>query len=196
MANSNTPMGLRPVGTIGSYGYSGRVERFYVPSTDSAAIGIGDPVTLTGAGGINAATGLPIVKRGTVGGIAIGVCVGVEVLPTDLTVTYRKASTAMVILVDTDPMTIYEIQEDSVGGAISAANGTKDIPLVLGTVDTATGNSKTMIDSSLVAANAALDCLILRPSPKADNTVASDYCKWLVKLNLHQFSTGAISVGV
>jgi hypothetical protein len=29
-----------------------------------------------------------------------------------------------------------------------------------------------------------------------DNTPASAYAKWLVKLNLHQYSSGAISVGV
>lgn len=195
MANVNQPMGLRPVGTIGAGGYVGRIEKFNVPATDGTAIGIGDPVTLTGAGGI-AANGLPIVKRGTVGGIAIGVCVGVELVPTDLTLTYRKASTAMNILVDTDPMTVYEIQEDSVGGSIALANGTKDCSLILGTVDTTTGNSKTMLDSSTVAATATLDCLLLRPAPAVDNTPASSYAKWLVKLNLHQFSSGAISIGV
>lgn len=197
MANSNTPMGLRPVGTIGMAGYRGKIEAFNVPATDATAIGIGDPVTLTGAGGISA-DGLPIVKRGTVGGICAGVMVGVKLNPTDLTMTggYRRASTAMTILVDTDPNTIYEIQEDSVGGAVALANGTKNASLVLGTVDTTTGNSKTMLDSSTVAANAALDLLILRPSLKIDNTPASAYCKWLVKLNLHQYAAGAVSVGV
>jgi hypothetical protein len=192
MANSNVPMGLIPVGTIGSSGYVGRIEKFNVPATDATAIGIGDTVTLVGAGGI-ATNGLPIVKRGTVGGIAIGVCVGVELVPTDLTLTYRKASTAINILVDTDPMTIYEIQEN---GAIALANGTKDCSLILGTVDTVTGNSKTMLNSGTVAATATLDCLLLRPSMRVDNTVPGTNAKWLVKLNLHQYSSGAISVGV
>ena len=197
MANQNIPMGLRPVGTIGMAGYRGRIEAFNVPATDATAIGLGDPVTLTGAGGISA-DGLPIVRRGTVGGIAIGVMVGVKLNPTDLTMAsgYRKASTATTILVDTDPMTIYEIQEDSVGGAISLANGTKDCSLILGTVNTTTGNSMTMLHSSTVAATATLDCLLLRPSLKVDNTPGSSYAKWLVKLNLHQYSSGAISVGV
>lgn len=195
MANVNQPMGLRPVGTIGQEGYVGKIEAFNVPATDATAIGIGDPVTLTGAGGISA-DGLPIAKRGTVGGIAVGVCVGVKLVPTDLTLNYRKASTAMTILVDTDPLTVYEIQEDSVGGSIALANGTKDCSLILGTVDTVTGNSNTMLDSSTVAATATLDCLLLRPSPSPTNTPATSYAKWLVKLNLHQYSTGAISVGV
>lgn len=198
MANENKPMGLRPVGTIGQSGYRGKIERFNVPATDGTAIGLGDPVTLTGAGGLSAG-GLPIVKRGTVGGVAAGVMVGVELLPTDLSMAggYRKASTAMTILVDTDPNTIYEIQEDSVGGSIALANGTKNCSLILGTVDTVTGNSKTMADSSTAAADAGLDLLLLRPSPKVGNApVTSSYCKWLVKLNLHQYAAGIVRVGV
>ena len=195
MANQNQPMGLRPVATIGNSGYKGTIETFYVPSTDATAIGIGDPVTLTGAGGLHT-DGTPICKRGTVGGVAAGVCVGVKLLPNDLTVTYRKASTSMYILVDTDPNTIYEIQEDSVGGAVALADGTKNASLILGTVDTVTGNSKTMLDSSTVAADATLDLLILRPAPAVDNTVPLAYAKWLVKLNLHQFANGVVRVGV
>ena len=197
MANENRPMGLRPVGTIGQAGYVGKIEAFNVPATDNTAIGIGDPVTLTGAGGLSAG-GLPIVKRGTVGGVAAGVMVGVALNPADLGMTggYRKASTAMTILVDTDPNTIYEIQEDSVGNSIALANGTKNCSLILGTVDTVTGNSKTMADSNTAAADAALDLLLLRPAAKPDNTPAASYCKWLVKLNLHQYASGVVRVGV
>jgi hypothetical protein len=197
VANSNQPMGLRPVATLGQNGYVGKIEAFSVPATDATAIGIGDPVTLTGAGGLSAA-GLPICKRGTVGGVAAGVMVGTVINPLDLTMTggYRKASTAMTILVDTDPNTIYEIQEDSVGGSISLANGTKNVSLILGTVDTVTGNSKTMADSSTVAADATLDLLLLRPAPAVDNTPAATNAKWLVKLNLHQYATGVVRVGV
>jgi len=125
--------------------------------------------------------------------------VGVQLNPNDLSMTggYRKASTAMTILVDTDPNTIYEIQEDSVGGSVALADGTKNASLILGTVDVVTGNSKTMLDSSTAAANAALDLLLLRPSLKVDNApVTSPYCKWLVKLNLHQYAAGVVRVGV
>lgn len=195
MSNSNKPMGLKPVGTIGQAGYVGKLERFYVPSTDATAIGIGDPVTLTGAGGLHT-DGTPIVTRGSVGGVCAGVMVGVELTPTDLSLTYRKASTGMHILVDTDPNTIYEIQEDSVGGAIALADGTKNASLVLGTVDTTTGNGKTQVDSSTAAASATLDLLLLRPALGEDNTPAVAYCKWLVKLNLHQFASGVVRVGV
>lgn len=194
MANRNTPMGLRPVGTLGQSGYVGRIERFY--SSDATAIGIGDPVTLTGAGGIHTDGKTPICIRGTVGGIHAGVMVGIELIPTDLTMTYKKASQGTFILVDTDPMTIYEIQEDSVAGSVALADGTKDASIILGTVDTVTGNSKTMLDSSTAAANVALDLLLLRPAPTIDNTAASAYAKWHVKLNNHQYGPAIVRLGV
>jgi hypothetical protein len=194
MANANTPFGLRPVGTIGSATYNGKVAKFYVPSTDATAIGIGDPVAL--AGGVYA-DGTPIGTRGSVGSKTVGIMVGVAPLyGGDLTVIYRKESTSMYILVETDPQTIYMVQEDSVGACLTLALGTRDIPMVLGTVDTTTGNSKTMVDSSLVAANAALDCKLLRPVQSPDNVCPLAYCKWLVKLNLHQYGPGAALAGV
>ena len=191
MANLNQPMGLRPVATIGNGSYKGTIERFYVPSTDATAIGLGDPVKL--AGGLSA-DGFPIATRGTVGGITIGV--GVQLQPNDLTLTYRKASTSMYILVDTDPNTIYEAQEDSVGGFVALADGTKNASIILGTVDTVTGSGKSMLDSSTVAANVALDLLLLRPAPAVDNQFPLAYAKWFVKLNLHQFAPGVVKVGV
>ena len=194
MANVNTPFGLRPVGTMGSNTYNGKIEKFYVPATDGTAIGIGDPVAL--AGGV-IADGTRIATRGTPSSVICGVMVGVQPLyGGDLTVTWRKASTAMYILVEVDPNTIFEIQEDSVAGAIAIADGTKNGTIILGTVDTTTGNSKTMLDSSTVTASATLDLLLLHPVQSSDNTAAAAYCKWLVKLNLHQYAAGVVRVGV
>jgi len=195
MANSNTPFGLRPVGSLNSASYVGKLKKFYVPSTNATAIGIGDPVTIVGAGGLHT-DGTPICKRGIASAVICGVMVGVVPLPTDLNLSYRKASTGMYILVETDPNTIFEIQEDSDGGAIALANGTKNATFLLGTVDTVTGNSKTVLDSSTVAANAALDLLLLGPVQSPDNEFPAAYAKWLVKLNLHQYAAGVVRVGV
>ena len=114
MANSNTPYGLRPVGTIGNASYAGKIEKFFVPSTDATAIGLGDPVVLAGSAD---ADGVPTVTRfsnyvasTSTASTVVGVMVGVVPVPTDLTLNYRKASTAQYVLVDTDPNTIYEVQ--------------------------------------------------------------------------------------
>lgn len=200
MANVNSPFGFRPVGTIGSETYNGRIETFYVSA--ATAIGLGDPVALSG--GLSA-DGFPIAVRATSTAKIVGVMVGVQPLyGGDLSVTWRKASTAMYIRVDTDPNTIYEVQEDSltaggaIGGYIALADGTKNVNFVLGTVDTVTGNGKTMIDSSSVTATSgeALDCLLLRPVQSPDNVFPGNYTKWLVKFNLMQYGPGASLAGV
>ncbi len=195
MSNVNAPNGFVPVGTIGQNGYCGKVERFYTPSTTEGAIGIGDPVCLLTSLHTD---GTPQAVRATSTAKVVGVCVGIELVPTDLTLTYRKPSTSQSILVDTAPDTIYEVQEDSVGGYIALADGQKNINFVLGTVDTTTGNGLTMLDSSSVTTSSgtALDCLLLRPSVKVDNTPGANYCRWLVKFNLHQYGLGAVLAGV
>jgi hypothetical protein len=194
MSNPNTPFGFRPVGTIGSHTYNGKVETFYVSA--ATAIGIGDPVALSG--GLHT-DGTPIAVRATSTSKIVGVMLGVRPLyGGDLSVTWRKASTAMYILVETDPNTIYEVQEDSDSGYIALADGTKDVNFVLGTVDTTTGNGKTQIDSSSVttSSGAALDCLLIRPVQSPDNAFPGNYTKWLVKFNLMQYGPGASLAGV
>ena len=62
VGNANTPMGLRPVGTLGSAGYTGRVQTFATHTSDATAIGIGDAVFV---GTTAAADGQLIVSRFT-----------------------------------------------------------------------------------------------------------------------------------
>lgn len=194
MANSNTPFGLRPVGTLGSAGYVGRIEKFYVPSTDSTAIGLGDVVYLTGTAGTD---GVPVVSRFTSAatGQTVGVMVGVVPTPTDLTLTYRKASTSMYVLVDTDPNTVYEVQDSdtTTTTAAAATDVGSNCSLVMGTVDTTTGNGKTVLDATTAATTTTLAVQILRLKPAVDNAIGS-YAKWLVKLANHQY--GARAAGV
>ena len=194
MANSNTASGLRPVGTIGSAGYVGRVQVFQALAADTQAIGIGDPVVLTGTG---SADGVPDVTRLTTAGTTaiVGVCVGVVPNPADLTLGYRKASTLMQVLVDTDPFTIYEVQDSSTSKTTAAAAtdiGT-NVTLAMGTVDTTTGNGKTILDMTTAATTATLNVKLLRLSPKVDNAIGS-YAKWLVTLNNRSQVAGVAGV--
>ena len=195
MANSNTPSGLRPVGTLGSAGYAGRIEKFYAAATltsATTAIGIGDTVSLSGD---TDADGIPGVIRGTVGGVAVGVVVGAVPDPDALTKNYRPASTARYLLVDTDPNTVYEIQESTTSATdmITTSLGGINVALSLGTLDTTTGNGKTVLSTTRYTNATSGDVQILRLSPKAGNTMGESYAKWLVRLNIHQYvnkSTG------
>lgn len=194
MANSNTPFGLRPVGTLGSAGYVGRIEKFHASSNDSSAIGLGDVVYLTGTADAN---GVPTVARFTSAatGQTVGVLVGVVPTPTDLTLNYRKASTEMYCLVDTDPNTIYEVQDSdtTTTTALAATDVGANCSLVMGTVNTTTGNGKTVLNATTAATTTTLAVQILRLKPAVDNAIGS-YAKWIVKLANHQY--GARAAGV
>ena len=190
MANVNGPFGFRPIGTIGQAGYVGKVASYTVVSGDSNAIGIGDPVCLA-ASSANA-DGLSTARRATVGDAVAGVCVGIKLYPADLSLTYRKASTAMEILVDTDPDTLYEIQEDGDAGAIPATAIGLNADFILGTVDTATGNGKTALDSSSVDTTTTLGCQIIRASSDPKNELGVAYQKFVVLLNNNRYRGNSV----
>ena len=81
VGNTNAPMGLRAVGTLGSAGYVGRVATYATSTSDTQAIGIGDPVVVTGTGD---AAGVPVVTRLTQAGTTaiVGAVVGIVPDPT------------------------------------------------------------------------------------------------------------------
>jgi hypothetical protein len=190
MANVNKPFGLRPVGTLGQAAYVGKVRKFYVPATDDSDIFIGDAVISGGTSGAlyPGDPDYPTADIAAAGNTVLGVCVGIEPLYSDLTVNYRKASTGMYILVDTDPDTIYEIQSDATGVSAENINLNADLSVVAG--DTTTGRSKSVLTGP--AADATNDFLILGFAPDVDNDVSSaPYVRVHVKLNLCQYANGA-----
>ena len=193
MANSNTAYGLRPVGTLGNASYSGKIQMFFSSTSETAAIGIGDPVALAGDGDAN---GIPTAIRGTAGGTFVGVCTGVAYDPTALGTNYKVANTARYIYVDTDPNTIYEVQSGNTSKttATAAADIGLNATLVFGTVDTITGNGKTIMDASTKATTTTLDVQILRASPAVGNEPTSSYGKWLVRLNNNQYKANTTGV--
>ena len=194
MANSNKPFGLRPVGTLGQGCYTGKVQRFYVPADNSTAIFIGDTVVLASSSDAQKLYGddsySPEVAVGTASTIQTGVCVGIEPVWTDLSITYRKASTAMYIYVDTDPMTIYSMQGDSTVFTVADVGLNATITATAG--DTTTGRSKFVLTNPQASATEGL--LILNIDPAPDNEVGA-YMRFLVKLNLHQFGA-SVRVGI
>lgn len=191
MGNSNRPYGFRYVGSLGSDVLNEKVQKFYVPATDGTAIFIGDLVKTGGTSGqLNAGDPYyPVATIAASGDSVLGVCVGVEPLPTDLSINYRKASTGMYIFVNTDPEAIWSIQADSVGAAITdiMCNAT----VTVGAGSTVTGMSSSVISGATLGADAALDTLVVGYDPDPTN-VAGAYAKVLVKLNLHQFGTAIV----
>lgn len=186
MANTNAPFGLRPVSMLDGSCFHGAIRKFYVPSTDATAIGIGDPVVLAGAAdtdGVHAT-----VTRMTTPGsdVMVGVMIGIEPLPTDLTLNYRKASTGMYIFCTVGQDVLYEIQEVSGGTALTAAAVGLNANVTMGTVDTVTGNGKTVLNNATEATTNSLDVQIIGLAPKIGNALG-DSAIWHVRLNRCQY---------
>ena len=193
MANSNSPYGFRPVGTLNAASYSGQIRKFAVPADNATAIFIGDTVTLAGTSDAMAVYPgdvlVPEVAVGAATSVVVGVCVGIEPLYSDLAVNYRKASTFMYIYVDVDPLTIYSVQGDSTVWTVADIGCNATITATGGS--TATGRSAFVITAP--SADAAKGVLIIGVDPDPNNAVGV-YWKMLVKLNLHQFGTAIVGI--
>lgn len=196
MANADTPFGLRPVKHRNGAPYNGAVRPYFIPSTDANAMFIGDPVILTGTGntarqeapgvgGFNAGM-LPVVTLATAGGgnYLLGPIISFAADPTGLENQYRLASTNRICWVADDPDLLFEIQEDSVGGALAVTDIGLNADLVSGSGSTISGLSGWELDSNTANTTATLQLRIERLMEREDNAIGNQ-AKWLVAINLH-----------
>lgn len=192
MANANSPFGLRPLKFRSGAPYNGECNLYYVAAGDGTALGVGDPVSLSGA---TDATGKyqGVTQQAAPGDTVVGVVVGFKVDPTDLTLRYRKASTERYVWVADSPDLLFVAQEDSVGAALAAANGGQNVDFATGAVDTANAHSGFQLDSSTAATTAALDAKLIRLLNSEDNALGN-YAKWIVSLNNHQYANQVAGV--
>lgn len=192
MANPNAPRGLVPVRHIDGRQYNASGSLYWIPASDTNNIFIGDPLIVTGTSDAN---GIPAVTLATAGagnyitGVIQGIIPGGGPILTETAVTrdmpvYRAAGTGLYVNVCDDPTVLYEIQEDSVGGAMSAAAASANANLVAGAGNTQYGYSGWQLQSSSLANTATLQLRIVRGVQRPDNTIGVNF-KWLVKLNLN-----------
>lgn len=194
MANANAPVGLIPRRFLSGSPYNGATRKYYIPSTDTdTAVYVGSVVKLTGGADAN---GIPVVT-GNVATSNPVVGVVTSVVPdTADSLTYRANSTSRYVLVADSPDLLFEVQEDSVGGALAAtAAGATCVLIGFTSGSTVTGRSAIMLDSSLVSETSDTDDdvriieLVQRPNNEVGN-----YARWLVRLNVHQYVQNAIGV--
>lgn len=186
MPNANAPLGLIPRRYRNGAPFVGPARRYFVNAGDATALFIGDPVVLSGTGD---ARGTPGCTRATAAtGPITGVVVGIANEPSlpasnqMMELGYRPASTAGYVLVVDDPNVLYEIQEDSVGGALAATSIGLNAALIAGAGTPATRQSGFMLDSSTAAVTATLPLRIIGLEQREDNEIGQ-YAKWLVALN-------------
>lgn len=194
MANVDAAFGLRPLRYVSGAPYNGAANKYYVPASDTnAAVYVGGLVKLTGgadANGVPAVTG-NVATSNAVVGVVVGV------LPaTNASTTYRVNSTERYVLVADDPNLLFEVQEDSDGGALAAtACGATATLTGFTSGSTVTGRSAIEIDSSGLSEVADVDddVLIIRAVQSPGNAIGTN-CRWEVRLNNHAFIDAATGV--
>lgn len=189
MPNVNSPMGLRPYSHRSGAPYNGAVRTYYVPSSNSTALYIGDPVMLvTNSSDGNGVQTVAIASAGTsnpVLGSFQGITnnAGTAVITLQQTQTpYLAASQAAYVVVCDDPDLLYLVQEDSsTTGMVSGASG-RNANLIAGTGNTYSSNSGWMLSSSSMGTTINEQLRIVQLLQQSDNAVGA-YAKWLVRLN-------------
>jgi len=194
MASVSRINGFRPVKSITGAPYNGQANVYFVPSSDSTVIMVGDAVKILGDA--RAATGVATVTRCGATDIPVGVVVGIlfsgvgdaNNMPpvTDLnTPVYRRASTDRYLLVADDPNLIYEVQYagTSVAAATITANVGQNGQFTTTAGSTTSGSSGMQLDSSGLATTATLPLKIVGFPNRPDNIPGDTYFNYYVKLN-------------
>lgn len=198
MANVDAAFGLRPVR------YSDEGVNIYYCNDSTNGIYIGDPVFAAGTADSN---GIEEVNRaGTVDDTTpanntpiVGVVVGFasDKAGTQLRddTRYIAAGSTGYALVCDDPEALFEIQEDSVGGALAAAAVGGGYNLELAAGSTVTGLSGVEIDSSVTAAtnSASANVRIAGLARRPDNAIGTN-AKWEVYITNHRARAGVAGV--
>lgn len=181
MANVDKPLGARPIRHLDGSPYTGAVNRYHIPATDSTAVFIGDFVKHAGSAD---ADGVPTVAQAAATDALLGVVIGFEIDADNTTQLHRTASTARYALVADAPDLIYEIQEDAVGGALAATDIGTNCDIVVGSGDTNSGMSAMEIDSNTAGASDG-QLRLLRLVHDEDNEIGANAI-YEVMINEHE----------
>jgi hypothetical protein len=200
MANSNTPRGLSPVGTITGAPYNEQGRLYAIANDASNTYAIGDVVKVaTGAD----ANGIPYVTKAATTDLPVGVIVGVRVSDPGVSLVgttlalntiYLPLSSGLryVYVVD-DPNVIFEVEGNATG--VAAADIFKLAGLTITANQTTLAQSAPLSSTVLNAASflassasgsLALPLQIIGISQVANNEPGA-YASALVKWNKHQF---------
>jgi hypothetical protein len=186
MANANAPRGLIPVGTLNHGAYRGKIRTFLATGA-TGAIYIGSPVTVGNTSGMFNGQRYSTVAGGfTTAGIVQGVCVAV--IPTDRSsTTYRATSTDRLIMVDVDPYTIYEVQDNQAtdAAALLATEFGMVADLASDAGSTVTGYSSITVDGSTATATYGDHDVEILDIIQAPDNVLGAYAKYHVRLLRH-----------
>jgi hypothetical protein len=188
MANANTPFGFKPIREAGSGVHNGGLNMYYHAAGDATALYIGDPVIKDGTADAGGVPGCKLaVAAGPITGVVQGFVPGVAAVDA---AGYGVASTGYYVLVDDDPDTLFEVQEDSVGGALAAVDIGLNADFITAAGNAYNRRSGAMLDTSTKATTAALPLKIVGLVQRPDNAIGAN-AKVRVKINNHTEATAS-----
>ena len=209
MANANKLNGFTAVGYLNGADWDGRGRVYAIPSANTNALAVGDPVTLIA--GADSTYYLPCIDRGAAGATCVGVILSIGknarglgpwVDPTQLNnILYRPASTTAqyYALVADDPNTIFEAQEQASGGAgtnfsYTAANKNANFSVALDPPGYPPYVSQAFIDNGTAAATTSTYNLKLLGLKQSIDNASGAYQRWWCLLNNHYYRTGVVGI--
>jgi len=148
---ATTGFGLRLVSRVG--GGQPRIREYYVPATNSTALGENDVVQLPATGALDPTNQVPVVQAFVSGHVPLGVVVGFRPIAALPYTGNLPASTAAYIDVCDDPEAIYEVQEDAVSSVVTAAQVGAMFNAPLNIVASTGNTSGTMLTSASASAS-------------------------------------------
>ena len=184
----SAPYGFQAINRVDGTPYAGQTRLIPIASTYNTAIFAGDLVKIVAAGTIEKFTG-------TTTGSPSGVFVGVQYVNSLSQFTPAQyypgtsVTEAFAIVVD-DPLAAFKVAvtaaDSSMSSAARAAVGA-NMSVLVGTGDTATGNSGASV---LAGSEATTAGLVVRVIDTIDETktAADTFVEIVVKINLHQYN--------
>ena len=184
----SAPYGFQAINRVDGTPYAGQTRLIPIASTYNTAIFAGDLVQIVAAGTIQK-------FAGTTTGSPAGVCVGVQYVNSLGQFTPAQyypgtsVTDAYAIVVD-DPLAAFKVAVTDAGSAMSSAARAAvgaNMSVLVGTGDTATGNSGASV---LAGSEAATAGLVVRVIDTVDETktAADTFVELIVKINLHQYN--------
>lgn len=188
MANLDRPAGLKPIKNLNGSPWNGKANVYYIPVGNAVNLFVGDAVQSTGTADVTGK--YPGVEQADLNESLRGVIIGfgdnpnVMIHPDTPNHSYCPKETAMYCWVVDDPFVIFEVQEDSDGGALAVTAVGTTVDLVLTAGSTTTGKSGMELDSSDTGSDDQ-HCKLYRVVNREDNALGVN-CKWEVLISLHE----------
>ena len=196
MANPDAAFGLKPVRHLMGIPWNGQTERALVEDDTSGNLFIGDPVLITGALGVDDATGhfnvVDIATEGD-GNRIWGVITSIDPIRTDLEKVYMPATTGGYVNVCVDPYVIFAVQDDAAATLTSASVGANAILDAGAGGSTITGLSSWELKADTTpAADASYQLTIVGVHNRVDQAVGANVI-WEVLITNHLLTGGGVA---